>query len=93
MEDKKWYWDSLSMIHREQTNYSSWIDEFIIVKRRNYYKLIHNKLHTDYDQTYYNIKVSEYSSEYDLELCGDVQIITNIIKQKIREIKLKKLGI
>ena len=41
MEDKKWYWDSLSMIHKEQTQKSSWVDEFIIVKRNDYYKLIH----------------------------------------------------
>jgi hypothetical protein len=97
MEDKKWYWESLSMIHKQQTAYMSWFDEFIVVKRRDYIKLIHKKLHTK-DLTYYNIKVIEHPFEinksyYDLELCGDIQIITNIIKEKIRDIKLNQLGI
>jgi len=95
MENKKWYWESLSMIHKQQTEYMSWFDEFIVVKRRDYIKLIHKKLHTK-DLTYYNIKVIEDSSEfnyYHLEVCGDIQIITNIIKQKIRDIKLTKIGI
>jgi len=95
MQDKKWYWESLSIIHKQQTSYMSWFDEFIVVKRRDYIKLIHKKLHTK-DLTYYNIKVIEDSSEfnyYHLELCGDIQIITNIIKEKIRDIKLNQLGI
>jgi hypothetical protein len=95
MEDKKWYWESLSLIHKQQTTYMSWFDEFIIVRRSDYIKLIHKKLHTK-DLTYYNIKVIEDSSEfnyYHLELCGDIQIITNIIKEKIRDIKLNQLGI
>ena len=95
MENKKWYWESLSMIHKQQTEYMSWFDEFIVVKRRDYIKLIHKKLHTK-DLTYYNIKVIEDSSEfnyYHLEVCGDIQIITNIIKEKIRDIKLNQLGI
>jgi hypothetical protein len=95
MQDKKWYWESLSIIHKQQTSYMSWFDEFIVVKRRDYIKLIHKKLHTK-DLTYYNIKVIEDSSEfnyYHLEVCGDIQIITNIIKEKIRDIKLNQLGI
>lgn len=51
MEDKKWYWESLSLIHKQQTSYMSWIDEFITVRRSNYIKLIHKKLHTK-DLTY-----------------------------------------
>lgn len=95
MKDKKWYWESLNIIHKQQTSYLSWFDEFIVVKRRDYIKLIHKKLHTK-DLTYYNIKVIEDSSEfnyYHLEVCGDIQIITNIIKEKIRDIKLNQLGI
>ncbi len=95
MQDKKWYWESLNIIHKQQTSYLSWFDEFIVVKRRDYIKLIHKKLHTK-DLTYYNIKVIEDSSEfnyYHLEVCGDIQIITNIIKEKIRDIKLNQLGI
>ena len=34
-----------------------------------------------------------HGTVYDLELCGDIQIITNIIKEKIRDIKLNQLGI
>ena len=93
MEDKKWYWDSLDIIHKQQTENLSWFNDFIVVRRSDYIKLIHKKLHTK-EYTYYNIKVIENTFEnYYLEVCGDIQIITNIIKEKIRDIKLNQLGL
>ena len=97
MEDKKWYWESLNMIYKEQIEKSQWIDEFKIFKKNDYIKLVHKKLYTT-ELTYYNIKVIEHPFEinksyYDLELCGNIEIITNLIKEKIRDIKLSKIGI
>jgi hypothetical protein len=95
MENKKWYWDSLGIIHKKQTENLSWFNDFIVVRRKDYIKLIHKKLQTK-DLAYYSIKAIEDSIEfkyYHLEVCGDIQIITNIIKEKIRDIKLSQLGI
>ena len=44
----------------------------------------------------HNIKVIEHPFEinksyYDLELCGNIEIITNLIKEKIRDIKLSEI--
>ena len=103
MEDKKWYWESLSMIHKQQTEYMSWFDEFIVVKRRDYIKLIHSKLYTEAETSSsirifapgsaYTLKIMNNNGDYDMEICGDIQIITNIIKELIRDIKLTKIGI
>lgn len=97
MEDKKWYWESLNMICKEQIEKSLWTDEFRTFKRSNSIKLVHKKLQTK-DAAFYNIKVSEHpfsinNEYYDLELCGNIEIITNLIKEKIRDIKLSKIGI
>lgn len=95
MEDKKWYWDSLNLLYNYQNkNYTTWgnYSNFIIVKRKTYIKLIHKKLHTDNGSAYI-IKIIEYDNYYDLELVGSIEMLTNIIKQCLRHIKLKELGI
>jgi hypothetical protein len=33
------------------------------------------------------------NGDYDMEVCGNIEILTNIIKELIRDIKIKQLGI
>ena len=50
MEDKKWYWDNLNLLYTNQnSNHTTWgnYNDFIIVIRKNYIKLIHRKLYTE----------------------------------------------
>ena len=50
MEDKKWYWDNLNLLYTNQNpNHTTWgnYNDFIIVIRKNYIKLIHRKLYTE----------------------------------------------
>ena len=72
-------------------------NNFIIVKRNNHIKLIHKKLQTD-SGNYYMIKIIEHpfgtdGFYYDMELVGSIETLTNIIKEVLRDIKLKELGI
>ena len=97
MENKKWYWDNLYILYKDQNINVSNYNNFIIVKRNNHIKLIHKKLQND-SGNYYMIKIIEHlfrTNEfyYDMELVGSVEIITNIIKESIRDIKIKQLGI
>ena len=82
--------------NNENINVSNY-NNFIIVKRNNHIKLIHKKLQND-SGNYYMIKIIEHPFRtnefyYDMELVGSVEIITNIIKESIRDIKIKQLGI
>lgn len=97
MENKKWYWDNLYILYKDQNINISNYNNFIIVKRNNHIKLIHKKLQND-SGNYYMIKIIEHPFSdnefyYDMELVGSVEIITNIIKESIRDIKIKQLGI
>jgi hypothetical protein len=100
MEDKKWYWDNLNLLHINQnTNHN----EIIIVMRKNYIKLIHSKLYTEVETSSsirkfapgsaYTLKIMNNNGDYDMEVCGNIEILTNIIKELIRDIKIKQLGI
>jgi hypothetical protein len=100
MENKKWYWDNLYLLHTNQnTNHN----EIIIVMRKNYIKLIHSKLYTEAETSSsirifapgsaYTLKIMNNNGDYDMEVCGNIEILTNIIKELIRDIKIKQLGI
>jgi len=95
MEDKKWYWENLKIIYNYQNNNQTDFDNnynYIIVKRKNYIKLLFKDLKTDNGLAYV-FRIIDYINYYDLELCGNIEVITNIIKQTLRHIKLKELGI
>lgn len=97
MENKKWYWDNLYILYKDQNINISNYNNFIIVKRNNHIKLIHKKLQTD-SGNYYMIKIIEHpfgtdGFYYDMELVGSIETLTNIIKEVLRDIKLKELGI
>ncbi len=93
MENKNWYWDNLNILYNDQNINISNYNNFIILKRKNHIKLIHKKLQTD-SGNYYMIKIIEYNEfYYDMELVGSIEILTNIIKEVLRDIKLKQLGI
>ena len=106
MEDKKWYWDNLNLLYTNQNlNHTTWgnYNDFIIVIRKNYIKLIHRKLYTEAETSSsirkfatgsaYTLKVMDNKGDYYMEICGNIEILTNIIREVIRNIKLKELGI
>ena len=105
MEDKKWYWDNLNLLYTHQNINNNWSNhsDFIIVMRKNYIKLIHSKLYTEAETSSsirkfapgsaYTLKIMNNNGDYDMEICGNIEILTNIIRELIRDIKIKQLGI